>query len=133
MDSKGRISVPTKYRAALTPMVMVPNPVRDEPCLLLYPLDVWEKIEADIAARPNSKGNRTAMRKFVGAAEDVTMDSNGRVLIKTDFRDKLNLDKKVLLIGQGNKLELWSEAAWEAFNNDDDDEAYLAELEALIF
>lgn len=134
MDSKGRISMPTKYRDALTPMVVVPNPMRDEPCLLIYPLEVWKQVEAEITARPNTKPNRITKRKFLGAAEDITMDSNGRVLIKTDFRDKLGLDKKVLLVGQGNKLELWGEAAWEDYNSDEDDEAaYIAELEELIY
>lgn len=126
--------MPTKYRAALTPMVIVPNPMPDEPCLLIYPTEVWEKVEADIAARPKTKANRQAMRKFLGAAEDITMDSNGRVLIKPDFREKLGLDKKVLLVGQGNKLELWSEAEWDAFNSDDEDQAaFIAELEDLIY
>ncbi len=133
MDSKGRISIPTKYRAALTPLVLVPNPIAGEPCLLIYPPDVWQTIEAEIAARPNTRANRMTKRKFLGAAEDITMDSNGRVLIKPDFRNKVNLGKKVLLIGQGNKLELWSETEWEAFDTEDHDEAYQAELEALPF
>lgn len=126
--------MPTKYRAALTPMVVAPNPMPDEPCLLIYPTEVWKKVEADISARPKTKPNRQVMRKFLGAAEDVAMDSGGRVLIKPDFREQLGLEKKVLLVGQGNKLELWGEAEWEAFNNDDTDEAaFIAELEELIY
>ncbi len=133
MDSKGRISMPTKHRDALVPLVIVPNPITEEPCLLIYPLAAWQKIEADIATRPNSKANRKIMRRFVGRAEEATLDSNGRLLIKADFRDFARLSKKVVLVGQGSKLELWDEQTWIDINEGDDDDEYIEALEALVF
>ncbi|PID62179.1 MAG: division/cell wall cluster transcriptional repressor MraZ [Gammaproteobacteria bacterium] len=133
MDSKGRISMPTKHRDALAPLIIVPNPMPDEPCLLIYSLEAWKAIEADIASRPNTKANRKIMRKFIGKAEESMLDRNGRLLVKADFRDFAKFDKKIVLVGQGNKLELWDEATWIAINEDEDDDDYIEALEDLVF
>lgn len=125
--------MPTKHRSILASLVIAPNPVPKEPCLLIYPLTVWDKIEADIVAQPNSKANRKIMRRFVGRAEESMLDSNGRLLIKADFRNFARLDKKIVLVGQGNKLELWDEKTWIEINEDDDDDEYIDALEALVF
>jgi MraZ protein len=53
-------------------------------------------------------------RFLVGHAEDVVMDAAGRVLISATLRDYAKLDKRVMLVGQGNKFELWDEARWQA-------------------
>ncbi len=134
VDSKGRISMPTKHRDALTPMVLAPNPMPDENCLLIYPLNVWKNIEERITALPNNKENRKIKRLFLGKAEDVTLDGNGRLLIKPDFRKFAQLEKKAILVGQGDKLELWDENTWNAMNAEEDDEqAFVAAMEELVF
>ncbi len=112
MDSKGRISMPTKYRDQLTQLVLLPNPVPSEPCLFIYSLDEWQKVIDQIVALPNTAGNRKIKRAFMGKAESVTLDSNGRFLLKPELRESALLDKKVYLVGQGNKLELWDEATY---------------------
>lgn len=134
MDNKGRISIPTCYRDALIQLVIAPNPIPDEPCLLIYPLAAWKKVEDTVTALPNTKPNRKIKRVFVGQAEDATLDSNGRLLIKPDFRKFAGLDKKAFLVGQGDKLQLWDEATWDAVNAEDDDEdAYLKAVESLVY
>ncbi|MBS9778251.1 MAG: division/cell wall cluster transcriptional repressor MraZ [Gammaproteobacteria bacterium] len=137
VDSKGRMTIPAKHRDALTKLVIAPNPVPDELCLVVYPLEEWEKVEAEIVASPNTKGIRRLKRIFIGTAVDYVVDGQGRVLITPELRDFAGLEKKVMLVGQGNKLEIWSDSAWAALQNsevgEDADAEYLDTLEGLSF
>lgn len=84
-------------------------------CLLVYPEPEWlpirDKLNKLSSFNPRS---RALQRLLVGHAEDVVMDSAGRVLISPVLRNYAGLDKSVMLIGQGNKFELWDEAKWQA-------------------
>lgn len=85
------------------------------PCLLIYPLDDWEELERKIQALPSMKPEvRRFQRLTIGNAAELDMDANGRVLIPQNLRTYANLEKRVALVGQGKKYELWSEAAWQA-------------------
>ena len=57
---------------------------------------------------------RALQRFLVGHAEDVVMDAAGRVLVSPTLRSYAVLDKRVMLVGQGNKFEVWDEARWQA-------------------
>lgn len=84
-------------------------------CLLVYPLPEWERIEASVMARPNLNPQvRQLQRLFLGYATDVEMDGQARILIAPTLREQAKLDKHVVLVGQGNKFELWDEAIWAA-------------------
>ncbi len=137
IDSKGRMTVPSKHRDALTKLVIAPNPMPEEKCLVVYPLEEWEKIEQNIVNQPNTVSIRRLKRVFLGAAVDYVVDGQGRILITPKLREYAELDKKITLVGQGNKLEIWSEAAWDALNNvvdDEDAEAdYIETIEGLSF
>lgn len=84
-------------------------------CLVIYPLPEWERIERDIQ---NLCGLNQAVKRFqrlvLGYATDLELDANGRMLLPQPLRDYAKLDKKLVLVGQGNKLELWSEDLWLA-------------------
>ena len=84
-------------------------------CLVVYPLPEWERIEQDIQSLP---GLKPAVKRFqrltLGYATDLELDGNGRMLLPQPLREYAQLDKKLVLVGQGNKLELWSEALWLA-------------------
>ncbi|PIE45934.1 MAG: cell division/cell wall cluster transcriptional repressor MraZ [Gammaproteobacteria bacterium] len=137
MDSKGRIAIPAKHRDALTKLVIAPNPMPDERCLLVYALDEWQVVENNIVAQPNSPQIRRLKRVFLGEAVEYVVDGQGRVLLTPELREFAGLDKKVKLVGQGNKLEIWSEAAYQALRNmeesEEDKAAYVATLESLSF
>lgn len=117
LDTKGRLAVPTKYRERLrvddcAPLVVTID--TEAACLLLYPLNEWEKIEAKLQALPSFNPHaRRIQRLLIGHATDVDMDANGRVLLPPVLRDYAGLDKKVMLIGQGKKFEIWDEASWQ--------------------
>ena len=117
LDSKGRLAIPAKYRDVLQ-NACAGNLVLTadiESCLLLYPQPEWQLIRDKLvkfsAFNPKI---RALQRRLIGYAEDVVMDGAGRVLISPALRSYALLDKRVMLIGQGNKFELWDEAKWQA-------------------
>ena len=80
----------------------------------MYPLKEWERIERDVQDLPTlNPAVRRFQRLVLGYASDLDLDSNGRVLLPGALREYAQLEKRVVLVGQGNKLELWSEALWE--------------------
>jgi MraZ protein len=86
-----------------------------EKCLAIYPLPEWEVIQQTLDALPSlNPKNAMVKRMLMGNATDVEMDGNGRILIPTKLRKHANLDKRVVMIGQGKKFELWDEETWDS-------------------
>lgn len=116
LDAKGRIVLPARYRERLVEISnsqLVVTIDTDQPCLLIYPLNEWELIEEKIEALPSfNPTTRRIQRLLIGHATDVEVDTNGRMLLSNPLRDYARLGKKVVLIGQGKKFELWDEALW---------------------
>jgi MraZ protein len=123
LDAKGRLAVPARYRDALTPaaddapradgraLVLTVDPSR---CLLVYPRVAWEPIQARLMALSSFNDQiRRLQRLLVGHADDVDMDGAGRILVSPALRQYAGLDHRVVLVGQGNKFELWDEARWQ--------------------
>jgi len=118
LDEKGRLAIPARYRKALTldcEGEMVCTIDIKQPCLLLYPLPEWQIIEQKLTTLSSmNPAERRLQRLLLGHAEDCSMDKNGRLLIAPTLRQHADLNKKLMLIGQLNKFEIWSEAAWQA-------------------
>ncbi len=116
LDAKGRLAIPTRYRELLTDHCsgkMVVTIDTEERCLLIYPQPEWEDIQRKIEALPSfNVAARRIQRLLIGHATDIPMDGSGRILLTPPLRDYAGLDKKTVLLGQGNKLELWSEDIW---------------------
>ena len=118
LDAKGRLSVPARQRELLLDIsagsVVVTIDTQSS-CLVLYPLREWERIERDVQNLPTlNPAVRRFQRLVLGYASDLDLDSNGRILLPGALREYAHLEKRVVLVGQGNKLELWSESLWEA-------------------
>ena len=118
LDAKGRFAVPQRYRDSLTAngpdagsrLVMTADPSR---CLLLYSLGEWEPIEQKLMALSSfNASTRALQRLLVGHADDVEMDATGRLLVPPALRQYAGLDKRIVLVGQGNKFEIWDDARW---------------------
>lgn len=93
-------------------------------CLLIYPLEIWEQKEEQIENLPAMNPvTRRFQRLVLGHATDLEFDGSGRVLFPPSLRDYAALDKKVVLVGQGKKFELWSEENWAAECNQAIEEA----------
>ncbi len=117
LDAKGRLAVPTKHREAMQAecagnLVLTAHP---HGCLLLYPQPAWEPIQAKMMALSSFDPKSSALQRLlVGFAEDITLDSAGRLLVSPVLRDFAALDKEVMLVGQGSHFELWDMEAWRA-------------------
>jgi MraZ protein len=117
LDAKGRLTLPTKHREAMAlecsgNLVLTAHPHR---CLLIYPQPAWEPIQAKMTALSSfDKQSSGLQRLLVGFAEDVVLDSAGRLLVSPELRDFAGLGKEVMLVGQGSHFELWGKEAWRA-------------------
>ena len=125
LDTKGRLAIPAKHRDALarrTPaaddvdpaapgtVVITADPSR---CLLVYPRAAWEPIQARLMALSSFNPEiRSLQRLIVGFADDVDLDGNGRILVPPALREYASLAHHVVLVGQGNRFELWDAAKW---------------------
>ncbi len=119
LDVKGRLAMPARQRDCILEMdekaQLVVTIDTQSPCLLLYPLAEWEVIERKLEALPSfNPVTRRLQRLLMGHASEVEMDTQGRILIPPLLRDYAKLDKRVMVVGQGQKFELWSDAVWEA-------------------
>ena len=115
LDTKGRLAIPTRYREVLARQCnnqMVVTVDRDN-CLLLYPLPDWEEIERKLVKLPSfNKQARRLQRLLVGHATECELDGAGRILLPPPLREFAALNKDVVLIGQGNKFEIWDAQTW---------------------
>ncbi|MER0127621.1 division/cell wall cluster transcriptional repressor MraZ [Franconibacter daqui] len=116
LDSKGRLSVPTRYREKLIEAAsgqMVCTIDIHHPCLLLYTLPEWEIIEHKLSRLSSMNPvERRVQRLLLGHASECQMDSAGRLLLAPVLRQHAGLTKEVMLVGQFNKFELWDETTW---------------------
>ena len=116
LDSKGRLAVPSRFRDALTERCggQVVVTADTDRCLLIYPLPEWEPIAEKLMSLSSFNAQiRELQRRLVGYAEDVVMDATGRVLVPPALRQFAQLEKAVVLVGQGHKFELWNKDNWE--------------------
>lgn len=115
LDSKARLAVPAKYRDALIVqcegrLILTADPSH---CLLIYPEPQWKPIQEKIMSLSGFNPIvRSLQRLVVGHAEDVAMDGSGRILVPPPLREFARLDKRVVLVGQGSKFELWDAESW---------------------
>ena len=118
MDAKGRLAMPARQREPLLSECggqIVVTIDTQSACLAIYPLPEWERIEREIQNLPALKpAVKRFQRLMLGYATDLELDGNGRMLLPQPLREYARLSKKVVLVGQGNKLELWSEDLWLA-------------------
>ena len=118
IDSKGRMAVPSRFRERLSVvagdrLVQTLNPL--DRALWLYPLSEWELIESKLAALSDfDRQSRRAKQMMRGYATDCELDAQGRILIPTELRDYAMLRRQAVVLGQGNKFEVWDQATWEA-------------------
>ena len=121
VDAKGRMPLPSRHREHIQEQCqgqMVITLDRDR-CLLIYPQPVWLEVEAKITSLPDTNAYAKRLKRLmVGNATEVELDSANRILIKPLLRQYAGIEKKVVLIGQGAKFELWDEGRYLESLND---------------
>ena len=119
IDDKGRLAIPTGYRDLVARecgnrLVITYNPF-EAGSLYLYPQAVWEKVRDGVNALPRTRSvSRSLQLKLVGAATFVEPDGSGRISVPASHRNAVGIDKRAVLLGMGDKFELWSEQAHHA-------------------
>lgn len=116
IDAKGRMAVPVRYRDFLSEeseQQLILTIDTEWPCLLLYPTQEWEVIEAKLQSLSSfNPATRRIQRLLIGHATELEMDNTGRILLPPLLRQHASLDKTAMLVGQGKKFELWDEGTW---------------------
>ncbi len=135
LDAKGRLAIPAKHRDTLAQccasrLVVTISPKSEDQCLWLYPENEWREIARKLSRLPTMKRqNQLIQRLMLGHASEVELDAQGRILLSAELRDFAKLGKRVALVGQMHKFEIWDEAVWsgsrdqwlaEAFSDDSD-------------
>ncbi|WP_093068559.1 division/cell wall cluster transcriptional repressor MraZ [Thiothrix caldifontis] len=118
IDPKGRFAMPAKYREDIVENAggqIVITVDHTDKCLLVYPMDQWLKVEKTLMSLPNmNRRVRNMQRLILGHAAELDLDAQGRVLLPIPLREYAALDKRAVLVGQANKLELWDADIWDA-------------------
>ena len=113
LDAKGRMAIPAKHRDALADARVVVTVNPQEHCLWLYPENEWREIARKLSRLPTmDRQNRLLQRLLLGHASELDLDAQGRILLSPELREYAALGKKVSLVGQGHKFEIWDEQAW---------------------
>jgi MraZ protein len=142
LDAKGRLAMPSRHRERILARAngaLIVTIDRDY-CLLIFPVPEWEEFERKLVRAPSlNKVARRLQRLMLGYAIELEMDNQGRILLPREHREFAGLERQAMLIGQGNKFELWDEQRWierrdEWLAADDGDFKDLPEeLESLSF
>lgn len=141
LDAKGRMAIPTRYRQRIAEVCegRLVVTVDVDYCLLVYPQPEWEAIERQLMRLPSlNRQARRLQRLMVGHATELELDGHGRVLLPKELREFAGIDRQAVLIGQGERFELWGEDRWtqrrdEWLAEDMSDAGLPAELESLSF
>lgn len=118
IDAKSRLKIPTRHQAQINEicagkMVLSIHP--DDKCLLLYPLKYWQILEEKISALPSLNiHTKRLKRKLIGHASDCELDNASRLLIPATLKEYSDIDKKIIMSGQGHNFELWNENTWHS-------------------
>ncbi|MBL4772900.1 MAG: division/cell wall cluster transcriptional repressor MraZ [Alcanivoracaceae bacterium] len=116
LDSKGRLAIPVRYRELIADacdnkLVLTYNPYEND-SLWLYPQFEWEKVRDSISAMSTfDSSHRTLQRRLIGSAYHIEPDKGSRILLPVTLRQVTSMDKKIVMLGLGNKFEIWNEAA----------------------
>jgi MraZ protein len=117
LDSKGRITVPAKLREQLGEKFVATKGLDN--CIFLYPMDEWRIIEEKLRSLPFTRADvRSFARFFFSGASELEVDRQGRTLIPVNLRDYASIDKELIIIGVGSRIEIWSADKWGQYTQD---------------
>lgn len=125
LDAKGRLVLPAKIKARLpeTSGNQVVLMQGMEPCIVLYSVVEYRKTYARLAALNEfNQEYRKLQRNFFRRVAEVDLDGAGRLLVPKPLLKYANLEKEVVLVGVGNRVEIWSADNYKDYLMDDNDE-----------
>ena len=118
LDAKHRLTVPSKFRGALAGRAFLVKGV--DRCISVYPEQTYSAMtQAALAGlNPFSPEARELRRFFNANAEDVELDSAGRVMLPRTHLEHSGIDRQVVILGAGDSLELWDRESWKTYETD---------------
>jgi MraZ protein len=135
MDDKGRVSVPKRFQALLSP-----EPDGDlgviltrgfEPCVFLFSKPGFARFTSKLSGQAFAGAKlRKLQRLFFSTVYELKLDASGRVLVPELLRKTAGLRQDVVMVGSLGRAEIWDQAAWKAYQSAS--EADLAELGEIL-
>jgi MraZ protein len=117
IDDKGRLAVPARFRAELAGSLIVARWM--DSCLGIFPLAIWEEIEAKVDALPMTDPNaRLLQRQLFGGAFEDALDKQGRILVQPSLREYAGLSSEATVRGSRRYVEVWEPGRWELYSRD---------------
>ncbi len=117
IDAKSRLALPVTVRNSLpdSKRLVITNSIyKNKKCLDLYTLEAWLKLEEKIAKLPSLNANVQAFQRFyLSAGSVIDMDGQNRLLVPKNLKQFAGIDLDLVLVGMGNKLEIWDKSSWE--------------------
>lgn len=125
LDEKSRVTIPSKYREQLGEVFVLTKGL--DGCLFIYAQTEWVAFEQKLKNLPLTNTNaRKFVRFFLSGAVECSTDKQGRILIPNSLRVYSHIEKDIVFIGMGNRIEVWSQSQWDAYNNEEIDMEILA-------
>jgi MraZ protein len=115
LDAKNRLTMPARYRNSLMEGVVLAMPVDQRPCVGVWrPAEYEEYSSRALAGKSALSGQRAELERFFyGNSKDVELDKAGRVIIPPFLSEHAQLQKDIVIVGAGDRLELWSRELWQ--------------------
>lgn len=114
IDEKKRLAIPAKFRKELGTLAVITRGIDN--CLVIYPLEVWEKLAKKLESLPSSQVDaRGFVRIMLSGAVDIKPDKLGRILIPDYLKKYAKLKKNVAILGLSNRIEVWAEERWQNY------------------
>ncbi len=118
VDAKGRVIMPSKLREEIGDKFIITKGL--DGCLFAYSQSEWTNFEEKLKALPLAQKNaRNFVRFFLSGAIECEIDKQGRFLIPGNLREHAGLDKEIVIIGVGTRLEIWNRDTWKKYSSDD--------------
>jgi len=134
IDTKGRVIVPAKFRESLGNEFVITQGL--DGCLFVFPNEEWNAFEEKLKSLPMSnKDARKFVRFFLAGAATVELDKQGRILIPTVLREFAGLEKDVVVVGVGSRVEIWDKSRWDeatTFSDMDEIAEHMSDLGLII-
>jgi MraZ protein len=117
LDAKNRLTVPARYRAALADGVVLAMPLDLRPCVGVWrPQEYEDYTRRAMETVPRLSRNLAELERFFyGSSHETELDAAGRVMVPAFLGEHAALSREVLVVGAGNRMELWNKAAWSEY------------------
>lgn len=114
IDEKKRLAIPSKFRKIIGKKAVITRGL--DQCLFLYPMKEWKKLVEKLSQLPLAQSDaRGFVRLMLAGAMEVNIDNLGRILLPDYLKEYAGLEKKVVIAGVLNRIEIWDLKRWEEY------------------